>query len=93
MKVAIKKINISVAEMDKAMKDTESELNSLLKLKHENITKLLGVATSKTAPCILLEYAVGGSLDRLLHGKLLINFLSFNFEIVSDETNYRSKEH
>ena len=53
--------------MNMVMNNVSKEVDQLAALKHENIIKILGVALNGDKPCILLEYAENGSLDRLLY--------------------------
>jgi serine/threonine protein kinase len=67
--VAVKKFNMSSLEMDKLVKSSPGrEMKALIELDHENVIKLLGLATNQSQPCIILEYADGDTLHHLLHG-------------------------
>lgn len=49
--------------------DFESEVNSLSRIRHSNIVKLLFCSTSEDARILVYEYVENGSLGDILHGE------------------------
>lgn len=62
--VAIKKI-----ETESERKAFIVEVRQLSRVSHPNIVKLFGACTNSQNVCLVMEYAEGGSLYNVLHGR------------------------
>lgn len=50
------------------------KLRQLSRVSHNNIVALYGACTKKPHVCLVMEYAEGGSLYNVLHGRLRIEY-------------------
>lgn len=76
-------------DIDVTIRNVRKEAMLFWLLKHRNIVALLGVCLEPPNLCLVMEYARGGSLNRVLSGNKICPSILLNWAIqIADGMNY-----
>ncbi|CEM12152.1 unnamed protein product [Vitrella brassicaformis CCMP3155] len=69
--VAVKQLTVALPlnSDDKACTEFNREMAIMMRLRHPNLTLLMGATTKNRPLCVIIEYCSGGTLFELLHGQ------------------------
>ncbi|XP_047064142.1 probable L-type lectin-domain containing receptor kinase S.5 [Lolium rigidum] len=82
LEVAVKRVSTNNAKSDRGEQEFVAEVNTISKLSHRNLVKLIGWCHEEAELLLIYEYFPMGSLDKLLYASARVSNLSSDTSVL-----------